>query len=125
MYARKLAKIAFLAVVAAAVTLSCSYDYWMDFSIDTIAVGLDYVDVDYTLYNAGSRSMDNAQIHIEVTADLALGGSETLEQWTPSVHLSVFDTFSSTLHVPFSSDIVNPVVVEVIGTRWDEVASSY
>ena len=124
MYARKLAKIALVVVVAAAVALSCSFDYWMDFSIGDIAVGLDYVDVDYSLYNAGSRSMDNAQIHIEVTADLALGGSETLEQWTPGVNLSVFETFSGTLYIPFSGSIVNPVVVEVIGTRWDEFTSS-
>ena len=87
MHTRKLARIALLAVVVAAVALSCSFDYWMDFDLGDIAVGLDYVDIDYSLYNAGSRSMDNAQIHIEVTADLALGGSETVEQWTPGVNL--------------------------------------
>jgi hypothetical protein len=122
---RRIVGITVLVLAAAAVTLSCSFDYWMDFRIGDIAVGTNYVDVGYSLYNAGSLSMDNAQIHIEVTADLALGGSETLEQWTPGVNLSVFEQFSGTLFFTFSGDIVGPVVVEVIGTRWDEHSSSY
>ena len=125
MHIGKIAKITLLAVMVAAAALSCSFDYWMDFNLGDIMVGFDYVDVDYSLYNAGSRSMDNAQIHIQVSADLALGGSETQEQWTSAVNLSVFETYSGTLHIPFSGGIVNPVVVEVIGTRWDEVTSSY
>ena len=123
MNVRSLAKVAILVVAAAALALSCSLDYMLDFDIGDIAVGLDYVDVDYTLFNAGSRTMDNAQIHIEVTVDLALGGSETLERWTPGVDLSVFESFSDTLEFTFSGEIINPVVVEVIGAGWDEDSS--
>jgi hypothetical protein len=123
MHARSFARTALLVVAAAAIALSCSLDYMLDFELGDIAVGLDYVDVDYSLFNAGSRTMDNAQIHIEVTVDLALGGSETLEQWTTGVDLSVYEPFSDTLRFTFSGEIINPVVVEVIGAGWDENSS--
>jgi hypothetical protein len=123
MNVRSFARIAILIVAAAAIALSCSLDYMLDFELGDIAVGFDYVDVDYSLFNAGSRSMDNAQIHIAVTADLALGGYETLQQWTPGVDLSVLEPFSDTLRFTFSGQIVNPVVVEVIGAGWDEDSS--
>jgi hypothetical protein len=121
---RTLARIAVLTVVVAAVTLSCSFDYMLNFDISDIAVFVNNVQFTYTLTNSGARSMDNATIHIKATADLATGGSTSHDEWTTGVELSPYDTFSQTLTYYFSGNITGPVVIEVIGAAWDEHASS-
>ncbi len=124
MNTRTLARIAVLTVVAAAVTLSCSIDYILNFDISDIAVGLDNVRFTYTLTNSGARTMDNATIRIRATADLATGGSTSHDEWTTGVELSPYEIFSETLTYYFSGNITGPVVIEVIGAAWDEHTSS-
>ncbi|MCX7031506.1 MAG: hypothetical protein NTU62_15490 [Spirochaetes bacterium] len=113
-----------LVVAVAAVALSCGLDYTLDFELGDIAVLGNSVEVDYTLTNAGFRSMDNATINIRVTVDRLTGGSlPPMELWTPGVDLSVGDIHSGTLSFPFGESITNPLV-EVIGAGWDEHISS-
>jgi hypothetical protein len=123
MHTRPLVRISLLAVAVAAVALSCTLDYILDFELGDIAFGVDNVEVDYTLHNACFRSIDNAAINIRVTADDDAGDPHELELWTPPVDLSVGETVSGTLRFEFGYSIYNPVVVEVVGAGWDETSS--
>jgi hypothetical protein len=123
MHSRTPARIAFLVLAVAAVTFSCTYDYWLDFELGDTLVGLNYVEAEYSMTNNGSQAIDNAQIHIQVTADLLSGGSELHEAWLPTdgVDLSIFENYSDTAVFSFSSEIIgSSVLIEIIGTRWDE-----
>jgi hypothetical protein len=77
-------KIALLAAALLGVALSCSLDYLLDFELHDIAIGTNTVQVDYTLTNHGTRTMDSATITVRVSCDVAGGyGFLTPEQATP------------------------------------------
>ena len=117
MYARKLARIALLAVVAVAVTLSCSLlDYELDFNVEVVSPpGQDYVDVEYTLYNDGSRTLYDATIYILVSD----GTTALLELPTPGVDLYVGETVIDTITFTFTSSVTDPRAV-VVGAGWND-----
>ena len=128
MHTRPIARIALLAVTAAAVALSCSIDYTLDFALTDMAHA-DHdvkVDVGYSMINNGMRSMDNVSIHILVTIELEAGGPEQKDQWVPTggVDLTVGGKHSDTITFTFSGPFTDHVE-EIIGARWDEYTSSY
>jgi hypothetical protein len=117
MHIRKLARIALLAVVAAAVALSCSLDYMLDFEILDVSAGFgpNEVDVDYSLHNAGSRTLYDATINILVSD----GTIPLLELPTPGVDLYVGETAAGTLTFTLSSAPVSPTAI-VVGSGWND-----
>jgi hypothetical protein len=127
MNARPIGRILLVVLAAAAIAVSCSYDYWLDFDLGDIAVGSNYVDVDYTMTNSGSKTMYNASIHIEVTANIVGNGPQTLDEWLPvdGVDLSAYQSHPATYRFAFGSPIdPAPVSVEIIGSRWDDSSAS-
>ena len=129
MRARQLVRIALLMLAVALVTLSCTYDYWLDFAITSTEVIDDQLDVGYSMINNGDQSVNNAQIHIQVTADLMTGMPEQYSEWLPipGVDLAGYgDSYSDSYSFLFSDLIDESTVeVEIIGSRWDEYSSSY
>jgi hypothetical protein len=123
MNVRPIGRILLVVLAAAAVAVSCTYDYWLDFELGDIGTGSNYVDVDYSMTNSGSKSMYNASIRIQVSADVAGYGTQTLSEWLPldGVDLSSFDAYTDTYQFTFS-DVIDPasVMVEIVGTRWDD-----
>jgi hypothetical protein len=117
MHTRKLARIALLAVVAAAVAFSCSLDYMLDFEIldVTPGPGPNDVTVDYWLHNAGSKIMYDATIHILVYSN----GIAQFELPTPGIDLSLGETITDTLTFTLGSTPVTPSAV-VVGAGWND-----
>jgi hypothetical protein len=117
MHIRKLARIALLAVVVAAVALSCSLDYMLDFEILDVSAGFgpNDVDVEYTLHNAGSRTLYDATIHILVSD----GTIPLLELPTSGVDLYVGETTTGTLTFTFTVPVADPRAV-VVGSGWND-----
>jgi hypothetical protein len=132
MRARPLARIAILVLAVALVTLSCTFDYWLDFAISDWEVNPaddHQVIVGYSMINRGDRDMNNASIYVQVTAKLMDDTPEQCSEWLPiaGVDLAGYgDSFSGTYTFLFSGTI-NPatVEVEILGSRWDEYTSSY
>jgi len=118
---RSIARITLLVLAAAVVAASCTYDYWLDFDIGVPAHVGNTVSVPYWMRNSGSREMDNAAIHVEVTIN---GGTETQEAWTEAVSLACGETSSGQLDFLFVDDVTSATAV-VIGARWDEAGSDY
>jgi hypothetical protein len=125
MHIRSIGRVLLLVLAAALVTFSCTYDYWLDFSLGTpvFTVGQHTVSVPYTLQNnyQASLTMDNAAIHIEVTIN---GGVEMLEAWTTGVSLSPSENASGTLDFYFTNTVDSATAV-VIGVHWDEASIDY
>ena len=118
MHTRKLARIALLAVVVAAVALSCSLDYMLDFDVEVVSPGgVNYVDVDYSLYNSGSLTMYDATIHILVSD----GTTALLELPTPGVDLSAGQSVTGTLTFTFFSPVADPRAI-VVGSGWNDAS---
>jgi hypothetical protein len=82
------------------------------------------VQVDYTLTNNGSRTMDSATITVRVACNVAGGyGYLAPEQATPGVTLIPGGSITDTLTFTFP-DVVSNVVWEVVGAGWNEFAST-
>jgi hypothetical protein len=122
MRTRPFIRLSLLVVAVAAITLSCSLDYMLDFNIDLVDWLGDTVWVDYSLINHGSHSMDNVTINIRVTPN---GGAPLTEQWTtPGVDLLVGESTTGTLTLTFTGYTITNATAEVIGAGWDEHTSS-
>ena len=118
MHIGKIAKITLLAVMVAAVALSCSLlDYELEFEIIDVSdgFGLNEVDVEYTLYNAGSRTLYDATISILVYSD----GVPQFELPTPGVDLYVGETATGTLTFTLTSAPVSPTAI-VVSAGWND-----
>jgi hypothetical protein len=132
MRARLLARIVLLVLAAALVSVSCTFDYWLDFAINDWEINLandHQLDVGYSMINRGDQSINNASIHIQVTADLMTGTPEQYSEWLPiaGVDLAGYGgSYSATYSFLFSGTIdVTTVEVEILGSRWDDYTSSY
>lgn len=110
-------RIALLATAVAVAALSCSFDYQLDFEITGVILGLDSVQVGYSLYNAGMRAIDDASITIRVEIN---AGEASLEMSTPGVDLDIGGTDSDTLIFPFSGYTVSTATAKVISAAWNE-----
>jgi hypothetical protein len=118
MHISKIARIALLAVVAAALALSCSLDYMLDFDVEVVSPGgVNYVDVDYSLYNSGSKTMYDATIHILVSD----GTTPLLELATPGVDLNIGESAWGTLTFTLASTVADPRAV-VVGSGWNDAS---
>jgi len=114
----KIAKITLLAVMVAAVALSCSLlDYELEFEILDVSdgFGLNDVDVEYALYNAGSRTLYDATISILVYSD----GVPQFELPTPGVDLYVGETATGTLTFTLSSP-PGALTAIVVSAGWND-----
>jgi hypothetical protein len=111
----KIARIALLAVVAAALALSCSLDYMLDFEVQDVTYLGQNVYVDYFLHNAGSKTMHDATINILVYDN----GIPQFELPTPGVDLSVGESATGTLTFALASTVTNPTAV-VVGAGWND-----
>jgi hypothetical protein len=121
MHVRKLMRIALLLAAVALVTLSCGVDYWMDFEITNVSyTGTDaFVAVSYTMQNNGAYDMENAAIHVQVTANVVGAGTVPQDLWTPDgVSLPVYGSVSRTMIFAFGSTVTSATAI-VIGARWD------
>lgn len=131
MHARPIVRIMILILVVSVVTLSCSFDYWLDFALTDITHTnpSEKVDVGYSMINNGGRSMHNASIRIQVTANLMTGMPEQHTEWLPIVGVDLASyggKYSDTYSFSFSGLIDGTTIeVEIIGARWDEQTSGY
>lgn len=126
MNVRSLAKVAILVVAAAAIALSCSLDYRLDWWITDTRIEADgkTVSIDYVLSNDGARSMDNAMIHFVVSAQLDSGPDLVPQDaWTAGYDLAPLEQHADTIHFTFLDPIVSIPSYEVIGAGWDEDSS--
>jgi hypothetical protein len=121
MHARPIVRIMILILAVSVVTLSCSFDYWLDFAISSTQVIDDQLDVGYSMINNGTRNLKNVSIHILVTVQLDAGGSEQQDPWVPiaGVNLTVGEKHSDTITFTFSGPFTDHVE-EIIGARWDD-----
>jgi len=110
-------RIALLAAAVGVAALSCSFDYQLDFEITDVILGADYVQVGYSLYNAGMRAIDDASITIRVSIN---AGEAVLEMSTPGVDLSVGGADSDALLFSFTGHTVTTATAEVVSAAWNE-----
>jgi hypothetical protein len=121
MNAHRLARITILLVAVAALSLSCTLDYMLDFELTSVSfvVGGDSVLVNYKLTNNGFRSLKNAAIKVEVTAQD--GGPLTpVEAWTPYVDLSVGESVTGSVTFTFTGFTLSDATAVVVGAGWDD-----
>lgn len=112
-----LLRIALLATAVAVAALSCSFDYQLDFEITDVSLGVDSVQVGYSLQNTGMRAIDDASITILVEIN---AGETSLEMSTPGVDLDIGGTSSGTLIFPFTGYTVSTATAKVISAAWNE-----
>lgn len=120
MNVRSVGRIMLLVLAAAAVIMSCSYDYWLDFELGVPDLDTFTVTVPYSMTNVGSKQMYNAAINIEVSIN---SGMETASLWTDPVDLSYSETVTDTLEFTFVNSVID-ATASVIGVRWDDSSAS-
>lgn len=109
-------------VALTAIAVSCSLDYRLWFEIDAFTItGItnNTVEVDYTITNQGSRSLENATITIRVTCTVLGYGTQVDTRDSMPVDLFIGESDYGTLTFTFDGEVSN-VVCEVVAAGWDE-----